>query len=125
MNAISEDDLTAIVSGCMAWVGDLEKAGNHVFSAGLQSTCTAATVRGESGKVAVTDGPFAETKEYLAGFTVIEARDLNDAIKIASKLPSVNLGSVEVRPVMEIDSEPTALIDLKIATSIRRSLAAC
>jgi hypothetical protein len=64
---------------------------------------TAATVRLRDGKVSVTDGPFAETKEQLAGFYLIEARDLNEAIRLASKIPPARLGSVEVRPVWQYE----------------------
>jgi hypothetical protein len=63
---------------------------------------TAATVRVRKGKVSVTDGPFAETKEQLAGFYMIEARDLNEAIQLASKIPPARVGSIEVRPIRPI-----------------------
>ena len=62
---------------------------------------TATTVRVRNGKVGTTDGPFAETKEQLGGFYMIEARDLNDAIQVAAKIPSAKIGSVEVRPIVE------------------------
>ena len=65
---------------------------------------TAATVRVRNGKVSVTDGPFAETKEQLAGFYLIDARDLNDAIQVAAKIPPAREGSIEVRPVRELDA---------------------
>jgi len=68
----------------------------------LQPVETAATVRVRGGKVSVTDGPFAETKEQLAGFYLIEARDLNEAIRVASKIPPAREGSIEVRPVREL-----------------------
>jgi hypothetical protein len=67
----------------------------------LQPVETATTVRVRSGKVGTTDGPFAETKEQLGGFYMIEARDLNDAIQVAAKIPSARIGSVEVRPIVE------------------------
>ena len=68
----------------------------------LQPIETAATVRVRNGKVSVTDGPFAETKEQLAGFYLLDARDLNDAIQMAAKIPPAREGSVEVRPVREL-----------------------
>jgi hypothetical protein len=68
----------------------------------LEPIETAATVRVRNGKVSVTDGPFAETKEQLAGFYLLEARDLNDAIQMAAKIPPAREGSVEVRPVREL-----------------------
>jgi hypothetical protein len=68
----------------------------------LQPVETAATVRVRNGKVSITDGPFAETKEQLAGFYLLEARDLNEAIQLASKIPPARAGSIEVRPVREL-----------------------
>ncbi|MGH7485916.1 MAG: YciI family protein, partial [bacterium] len=64
-------------------------------------THTATTVRSRNGKVSTTDGPFAETKEQLGGYYLIEAKDLNDAIQVAGRIPSARFGSVEVRPIME------------------------
>ena len=68
----------------------------------LQPVSTATTVRVRNGKVSVTDGPYAETKECLAGFYMIEARDLNEAIQIAARIPPAQVGSVEVRPIRPI-----------------------
>jgi len=68
----------------------------------LQDTPTATTVRVRNGKLSSTDGPFAETKEQLGGFYLIEARDLNDAIQVASRIPGVRVGSIEVRPIAEV-----------------------
>ena len=73
-----------------------------VAAEALQPIDTATTVRVRNGKVSVTDGPFAETKEQLAGFYLIEARDLNEAIQVAAKIPPAREGSVEVRPVREL-----------------------
>ena len=69
----------------------------------LESTRSAATVRVRNGTMSITDGPFAETKEQLAGFYLVEARDLNEAIQIAAKIPPAREGSIEVRPVRELD----------------------
>jgi hypothetical protein len=63
---------------------------------------TATTLRVRNGKVSITDGPFAETKEQLGGFILIDARDLDDAIQVASKIPPARLGSVEVRPIWKL-----------------------
>src|SRR5262249_48132460 len=85
------EQLAAILAECEAadaWRAELEKGGHHVFSAGLQSVRTATTVRHSNGKVSLTDGPFAETKELLGGFTIIEARDLNQALQLVSKFAS-------------------------------------
>src|SRR5881296_1872673 len=70
----------------------------------LQPTSTATTVRGKNGKIITTDGPFAETKEQLGGYFIVEAKNLDEAIAIAARIPSVRVGgSIEVRPIMEID----------------------
>jgi len=119
--ALSQTQLDGLVHACTKWVEDLERGGHHVFSAGLQSTRTAKTVRHRNGKLAVTDGPFAETKEFLGGFTVIEAKDLDEALALAAKFPSARLGSMEVRPVMEPAGELTDALDRKIAAAILRT----
>ncbi len=80
----------------------LRETGHYIAAEALESVQTATTVRVRNGKVSVVDGPFAETKEQLAGFYLIDARDLNDAIRIASKIPPARVGSIEVRPVREL-----------------------
>lgn len=87
---------------CVACGEGLRKAGHLIAAEALQAVDTATTVRVRNGKVSVTDGPFAETKEQLAGFYLIEARDLNDAIQVAAKIPPAREGSVEVRPVRQL-----------------------
>jgi len=84
---------------CVEFDTGIRKSGHCIASEALQSVQTATTVRVRSGKVSITDGPFAETKEQLAGFYMIEARDLNEAIQIASKIPPARVGSIEVRPI--------------------------
>ena len=84
-----------------AFEADIKKTGHYVGSHGLQGTNTATTVRVRNGKLSTTDGPFAETKEQLGGYFLIEARDLNEAIQVAARIPSAKWGSVEVRPVWE------------------------
>jgi hypothetical protein len=88
---------------------DMLQRGNHLLAAhALQPSQSATTVRVRGGKVAVTDGPFAETNEQVGGFVLIEARDLNEAIQLASKMPAAYLGGIEVRPVREIaGTDPT------------------
>ncbi|HEX4605561.1 MAG TPA: YciI family protein [Candidatus Angelobacter sp.] len=81
-------------------VGDLQKTGKYLGGHELQPTSRAATVRVRDGKRTVTDGPFAETKEQLGGYFLVEASDLDDAMAIAARIPSANVGSIEVRPVM-------------------------
>ena len=87
---------------CVACGEGLRKGGQLIAAEALQPIETATTVRVRNGKVSVTDGPFAETKEQLAGFYLIEARDLNDAIQVAARIPPAREGSVEVRPVREL-----------------------
>lgn len=87
---------------CVAFDTGIRKSGHCLASEALQSVQTATTVRVRHGKVAVTDGPFAETKEQLAGFYMIEAKDLDEAIQIASKIPPARVGSIEVRPIRPI-----------------------
>jgi len=90
-----------------AWcmVRRLRKAGILIAAEPLQSVQTATTVRVRNGKVSVTDGPFAETKEQLAGFYLIDARDLNEAIQVGAKIPPARVGSIEVRPVRELNQQ--------------------
>ncbi|MBS0321809.1 MAG: YciI family protein [Proteobacteria bacterium] len=87
---------------CKACSDGLHEGGHLVAAEALQSVHTATTVRVRNGKLAVTDGPFAETKEQLAGFYLVEARDLNEAIQLAARIPPARVGSVEVRPVRDL-----------------------
>jgi hypothetical protein len=89
---------------CMAYDQALRNAGRCLASEALQPVRTAATVRVRNGKVSVKDGPFAEAKECVAGFYLIEAADLNGAIQIASQMPPARVGGIEVRPVRELTS---------------------
>jgi len=100
---LEEQKLHAVPdSECMACGEGLRKSGLLIAAEALEPTATATTVRVRNGKMSITDGPFAETKEQLAGFYLIEARDLNDAIQLASKIPPAREGSVEVRPIREL-----------------------
>jgi hypothetical protein len=89
-------------SECKAFGDELRKSGRSIAAEALQSVQSATTVRIRNGKLSVTDGPFAETKEQLAGFYMIDAGDLNEAIQIASRIPPARVGSIEVRPVREL-----------------------
>ena len=82
-----------------------DRAGGCVAAEALEPVETATTVRVRHGKLSITDGPFAETKEQLAGFYLVEARDLNEAIQVAGKIPPARTGSIEVRPVRELSAE--------------------
>jgi hypothetical protein len=84
-----------------AYTDGIKESGHYVGGNALQPTATATTVRIRNGAISTTDGPFAETKEQLGGFFLIEARDLNEAIQIGSRIPAARNGSIEVRPIME------------------------
>jgi len=88
---------------CADYAGSLETRGHLLVGQALQPVDTATTVRVRDGKTSVVDGPFAETKEQLAGFYLIEAKDLDQAIQIASGIPPARVGSIEVRPARELD----------------------
>ncbi len=87
---------------CVHYDSAIRASGHCIASEALHPVSTATTVRVRGGKVAVTDGPFAETKEQLAGFYLIEARDLNEAIDIAAQIPPAQVGCIEVRPIRPI-----------------------
>jgi hypothetical protein len=103
MAAMSKTEGDAFMGEYFAFTESIQKSGQHLGGEALQPVQTATTVRVRNGKVSTTDGPFAETKEQLGGFYFIEARDLNDAIQVASRIPSARTGSIEVRPIMEFD----------------------
>ena len=86
----------------MAFGDSIKKSGQYIGGNQLQPTSTATVVRQRNGKVSTTDGPYAETKEQLGGFYLIEAQDLDDAIKIAARIPPARWGTIEVRPVWEM-----------------------
>ncbi len=90
---------------CKAYGEEITSSGHRIAAEALQSVHTATTVRVRNGKVSVTDGPFAETKEQLAGFYLIDASDLNEAIQLASRIPPARVGSIEVRPVRELSTD--------------------
>jgi hypothetical protein len=85
-----------------AYTESIKKSGHYIGGNALAPTHTATTVRVRQGKLATTDGPFAETKEQLGGYYLLQARDLNEAIQLAARIPGARFGAVEVRPVMEI-----------------------
>ena len=85
-------------------IESMKQSGQYLGGNPLESTQTATTVRVRQGKISATDGPFAETKEQLGGYILVEAKDLDEAIRIASKIPGARIGSIEVRPVREINA---------------------
>jgi hypothetical protein len=102
----SDEETNAILGEYFAFTDSIRKSGNYVGGEALQSTPTATTVRVRDDETLVTDGPFAETKEQLGGFYLIEAKDIDEATSIAARIPSARYGSIEVRPVMVFDQEP-------------------
>jgi hypothetical protein len=98
------DDVKAMMDAYGEFGQAVEEAGVIVTGDGLQPTSTATTVRVRDGERLLTDGPFAETKEQLGGFYVLECKDLDEAIKWAAKIPGAQTGSVEVRPVMDYEA---------------------
>ena len=101
--ALSEAEARSIMGEYMAFTDGIRKSGQLIASERLQPTHTATTIRSRNSKVSTTDGPFAETKEQLGGFYLINARDLNEAIQVASKIPGARFGSIEVRPIWELN----------------------
>jgi len=91
-----------IINEFSCYTDSVRKSGHYVGGNALQPTHTATTVRIRQGRVATTDGPFAETKEQLGGYYLLQARDLNEAIQLASRIPGARFGAVEVRPVVEM-----------------------
>jgi len=99
----SDEQAQAVNQEYMAFTKDIIDRGLMKGGEALQGTATATTVRVREGETLTTDGPFAETKEQLGGFYLVEAKDLDEAIEVAARIPDVRRGSIEVRPVMEID----------------------
>jgi hypothetical protein len=97
---MAREESDKIMGEFRALTQDIKTSGHYVAGEALQPTASATTLRVRNGKVSTTDGPFAETKEQLGGFYLIEARDLNDAIQVAGRIPSARFGSIEVRPIM-------------------------
>ena len=100
--ALSPTEKATLDRDSMAYDKELNRRGNYITSDALRPVSTARTVRVRRGKASATDGPFAETKEHLGGFILINAADMNEALKIAEGIPLAKLGSIEVRPIMQI-----------------------
>jgi len=100
---MSKAEAEAYMGEYFQFTDGIKASGHYLGGNALQPVQTATTVRSRNGKLSTTDGPFAETKEQLAGFYLIEARDLNDAIQVAAKIPPAREGSIEVRPIRELE----------------------
>jgi hypothetical protein len=102
MNAMSKHEADTCTDESLAYDQALRRSGHLIVGQALHPVESATTVRVRNGKLSTTDGPFAETKEQLGGILLIEARDLNDAIQVAAKIPLARRGTIEVRPVREL-----------------------
>jgi hypothetical protein len=102
LNALPQPEVDALIDETLATNQALAESGQLVLAEALEQVEAATTVRVRNRRLSATDGPFAETREQLGGFVLIEARDLNEAIQIAGRLPRARLGSVEVRPVIDL-----------------------
>ena len=99
---LPQPEYDRVLGDYLAYMNDIRKSGHYVGCNRLQPTSAATTVRVRNGRTAATDGPFAETKEQLGGYFLLEARDLNEAIQLAARIPGARYGCIEVRPVMEV-----------------------
>ncbi len=103
LNVLPKTERQTLSDESIAYCGELQKLGRFITASPLHPVETATTVRVREGKTSTTDGPFAETKEQLGGFFMIDVKDLNDAIRVASKIPAARIGSIEVRPMRELE----------------------
>jgi len=110
LDALSKGDMEVLVDQSLAYDDVLRKSGHYLVSEALQHVATAKTVRIRNRAMLITDGPFAETKEQLLGFILIDARDLDDAVQAAAKIPLAATGSIEVRPVLDLEPLQTGRV---------------
>ncbi len=105
-NALSESERQACYKDSAQLARDLHASGNYLAASPLQSVSTATSVRIRNGKKTVTDGPFAETREQLGGFYLIDAKSIIEAVDIAARVPVADVGTIEIRPIFEIPGLP-------------------
>ena len=103
LEALPPGEYQALVDDTLEYVEELRASGNYIAAEPLERVATATTLSVRGGKLVVTDGPFAETKEQLGGFFLLDARDLNEALRIASRIPPARVGRIEVRAVRHIE----------------------
>lgn len=106
MATMPKPEADAFMGEYFAFTEGIKASGHYVAGEALHPVSTATTLRTRHGKTTTTDGPFAETKEQLGGFYLIEAKDLNEALQVAAKIPSARTGSIEVRPVVDFSQMP-------------------
>lgn len=102
LDTLPGGEMQDLVDGALGYMEELRQSGHFIVSNALQRGRTARTIRVRGGKVTTTDGPFAETKEQLGGFFLIEAKDLDEACAVAARFPPGRIGTIEVRPVQEL-----------------------
>ena len=102
LEALPAGEMQALVDAALEYDDEIRRSGHYIVSNALQPARTARTVRVRGGSVSATDGPFAETKEQLGGFFLIEARDMDEAVAVAARFPPARVGIIEVRPVQEL-----------------------
>ena len=102
LDQMPKGELDALIGEHQDFADGIRQSGHFVGGEALQPVRTATTLRMRQGRLVTTDGPFAETREQLGGYYLIDARDLNEAIQVASRIPSVRIGSVEVRPILDL-----------------------
>jgi hypothetical protein len=108
LGAMPKEDADAFMGAYFQFTEEIRRSGNYVAGEALQPVQSTMSLRKRNGKLSTTDGPFIETKEQLGGFYLIEARDLNEACQIAAGIPSVNTGTIEVRPVVDFSKQTEA-----------------
>ena len=102
LDALPDGEMQGLVDAALDYTEEMRQSGHYIVSNALQRARTARTIRVRGGKVTTTDGPFAETKEQLGGFFLIEAKDIDEACAVASRFPPARIGTIEVRPVQEL-----------------------
>ena len=102
LDTLPDGEMQGLVDAALGYMEELRQSGHFIVSNALQRGRTARTIRVRGGKVTTTDGPFAETKELLGGFFLIEAKDLDEACAVAARFPPARIGTIEVRPVQEL-----------------------
>ena len=105
IEALPDAEYDALMRGCLRHADALQAQGTLVMAQQLESPASARTLRARDGEERLTDGPFAETRELLAGFNLVNARDIDEAVRIARGFPWARYGSLEVRPVADMDAE--------------------
>ena len=102
LDALPKGEMQTLIDSALDYDDEIRETGHYIVSDALESSRMARTIRVRGGKVSTTDGPFAETKEQLGGFFLIEAKDIDEACEVASRFPPARVGIIEVRPVREL-----------------------